>query len=148
MSTSLQNIITEIKTVALANGFTSVDELKLNLQKVADTELPKLFIKVAGIDYEKFQYNSAVELYKMELIFVLADGVNPITDIKTLMDGLLNKLFNDNILFSRLAKGGKITIIDCDLSNDRDTYSKLGGVSAVLSINISNINKFGGVNCL
>lgn len=147
MATSLNNIISNIKTVALSNGFTSVEELKLNMESNADTLLPKLFIKVVGVNYSNFIAGSANEEYKIELTIVMADSVNPISDLKNLMDTLLNKLFNENKLFNTLMLDNSIELVEADLTNDRDVYAKLGGESVTLKMNIKNINVFGGSPC-
>jgi len=109
--------------------------------------LPKLFIKLTGISYDKLQVNAAVETYKLELTTVIADSANPSSDLKARVDGLLNNLFNVNALFQTLARGSKVILEDSDLSNDRDVYSKYGGESFTLRMNITNINTFGGTPC-
>ena len=147
MSTSLPTIIDNIKTAALATGYKSVEELKLNMKANSDTLLPKLFIKLTGISYDKLQVNAAVETYKLELTTVIADSANPSSDLKARVDGLLNNLFNVNALFQTLARGSKVILEDSDLSNDRDVYSKYGGESFTLRMNITNINTFGGTPC-
>lgn len=148
MSTTLQNLIQQIKTTALANGFVSVEELKLNLKSNADTKLPKLFIRLNGLNYNNFLVDSSVEQYRIELIIILADSDNPVSDLKTLMDNLLNKLFNENQVFAMLARNKKIELVEADLTNDRDLYSKFGGEGVTLKMNITNVNNFGGASCL
>lgn len=147
MSTSLNTIISTIKTVALANGFTSVEELKLNMESNADTLLPKLFIKVNGINYSNLLVDTALEEYKLELTIVIADSDNPISDLKALIDTLLNQLFKQNTLFNTLVTNDSIELTGADLTNERDVYAKLGGESVTLKMNIKNINVFGGTPC-
>jgi hypothetical protein len=150
MSTSLQKIITELKTTALlpSTGIASVEEKKLNIKANSDTLLPKLFIKLDGYDYDKFLRDSATENYDLELIFINKDSENPITDLKTIVDNFLNELFNSNDLFTKLSQGGKIKLRRCEMSNDRDLYSKYGGEYASLKLQINNINSFGSNPCL
>lgn len=148
MATSLQKIITELRTVALANGFASVQEAKFNMKANADTELPKLYIKMEEFTYDKFQQNAAIETYPLELVAIIADSENPIIDLKTLLDNFLNVLFNQNELFTKLAQGSKIKLIKCDVSNDKELFSKYGGEYASLKMQITNTNLFGGSSCL
>lgn len=147
MATSLNTIISEIKTVALANGFTSVEELKLNLKSNADTLLPKLFIRLIGLDYSEFLVDTANEDYKMELIIIMADSDNPVSDLKAQADLLLNKMFTTNNLLANMAREGKFNLINADLTNDRDLYAKLGGEGVTIRMDISNVNNFGGTPC-
>jgi len=147
MATSLNTIISEIKSTALANGFVSVEELKINLKSNADTLLPKLFIRLLGVDYSDLLVSTANEDYKIELIIIIADSDNPVSDLKTLMDLLLNKMFTTNNLLSSMARSGKFNLINADLTNDRDLYAKLGGEGVTLRMDISNINNFGGTPC-
>lgn len=148
MSTSLDKIIEEISISALDGGlFTSVQQFKLNLDSNSDTLLPKLFIKLNEVKYDKLLVNAAEEEYILELIIVLADSDNPISDLKTKMDNLLKKLFTENKLISRLATQGKITLDKANLTNKRDVYAALGGESVSILMEISNINTFGGTPC-
>lgn len=139
-----------MKATALleAVGIKSVEEKKLNLNANSDTLLPKLFIKLLDFKYDKLQINTAVEIYDFELIFIRADSDNPISDLKTLIDNFLNNLFNGNELFTKLSQNGKIRLLKCDVSNDRDIYSKFGGEHASLKMEITNVNSFGGNSCL
>ena len=147
MSKGLEDIISALKTVALASGFVSVEEMKININQNADTELPRMLIKLNNIDYDKFLVDSSVETYKFELYIVIADSANPISDLKTIMDTFIGNMFTENLILAQLANNGKIKFINANLSNDRDLYSKLGGESVLLRIDISNINQFGGTPC-
>ena len=147
MATSLQNILSTIKTVALANGFITVEELKINMKSNADTELPRLIIKNTGISYNNLLKSSVIEEYKLELTIIIADSANPISDLKTLQDTLLDKLFNENILFNTLSLENAIELVDSNLTNERDIYAQLGGESVTLKINIKNANTFGANPC-
>lgn len=150
MATSLQKIITAIKDTALlpAVGFKTVEEIKFNLNSHPDTELPRLFIRMENYDYEKFLVNSAEEIYNLELIIIIADSDNPITDLKNYVDTLLNILFNENDLFTKLVQGSKVRLIRCDMSNDKELFAKYGGEYASLRMQINNTNSFGGSSCL
>ena len=147
MATSLNRIIEELKTTALANGFASVEEAKLNLKSSADTLLPKMFIKLDGYTFSKLVSDAALEEYSLKLIIINEDSANPISDLKNLIDTLINALKNENYLFSMLFNGSKVELIETDLTNDRDTYSRFGGEGATLSMKIKNINNFGGTPC-
>ena len=147
MATSLNKIIQELKATALANGFVSVQEAKLNLNSSADTLLPKMFIKLDGYTFSKFISDTALEEYNLKLIIINADTANPISDLKNLIDTLINALKNDNYLFSNLINNNKVELIETDLTNDRDIYSKFGGEGATLSMKIKNVNNFGGTPC-
>lgn len=147
MSKGLEDIISALKTVALASGFVSVEEMKININQNADTELPRLLIKLNNIDYDKFLVDSSVETYKFELHIVIADSANPISDLKTIMDTFIGNMFTENSILAQLANNGKIKFINANLSNDRDLYSKLGGESVLLRMDINNINQFGGTPC-
>ncbi len=150
MATSLQKIIAELKSTALlpSTGIKLVSEKRLNLNSNPDTTLPKLFIKLDYYDYQKLLINAAEEIYNIELIFVNKHSDNPIIDLKTIIDEFLNKLFNSNDLFNKLVQGGKIRLQRCDMSNDQEIYSKLGGEYASLKMQINNTNSFGGNSCL
>lgn len=150
MATSLQKIITELKTTALLPivGIKFVSEKRLNLNSNADTTLPKLFIKLDFYDYNKFLVNAAEETYNLELIFINKHSENPIIDLKTIIDQFLNGLFNNNDLFGKLAQGNKIKLQRCDMSNDQEEYSKFGGEYASLKMQINNTNSFDSNSCL
>lgn len=147
MATSLNNIIDAIKTTALANGFVSVEELKLNLKSNTDTSLDKLFIRLVNVSYDKFLIDSANETYRIELIIIINTTENPILNLKNKMDNLLNKMFTTNILLSNLAKNNKLRLVDASLTNDRDLYSQMGGEGVTLKIDIENVNAFGLISC-
>ena len=147
MATSLDNIIDAIKTTALANGFTSVEELKLNLKSNADTLLDKLFIRLTNISYDNFLIDSANETYRIELIIIINTTENPISSLKAKMDNLLNKMFTTNVLLSSLVKNNKLRLVDANLTNDRALYSQYGGEGVTLRIDINNINAFGLTSC-
>ena len=147
MATSLDNIINAIKTVALDNGFTSVEELKLNLNSNADTELDRLFIRLVSINYNNFLISSANETYRLELIIIINTSVNPVSTLKSKMDLLLNKMFTTNNLLANLASNNKLTLVSANLTNDRDLYSRYGGEGVTLRMDIENVNAFGLSSC-
>jgi hypothetical protein len=147
MATSLDNIIAAIKEVALANGFVSVEELALNLNANADTLLPKLFIRLTEIEYSDFLVDSANEDYTLELIIIINTTGTAVTSLKTLMDLLLNKMFTTNTLLANMSQEGKIELVEANLTNDRDLYSKLGGEGVTLTMKLSNVNLFAGTPC-
>ena len=147
MATSLNSIIEAIKDVALCNGFKSVEEYRINLKKSADTELPRLFIRLTRLDYGKLMIDSAEEDYKIELIIIMNTSPNPISQLKSQMDLLLNKMFTTNNLLANMVKGEKIKLVDANLTNDRDLYSQLGGEGVTLKLEIKNANLFNGSPC-
>lgn len=148
MATSLDNIIAAIKDVALNQAsFTSVQDFKLNLDSNADTMLDKLFIKLVNISYEDFRIDTANETYRLELIIIINCTSNPISNLKAKMDLLLNKMFTTNNLLANLVLEGKLTLVNANLTNDRDLYSKYGGEMVSLTIDINNINAFGLTPC-
>tara|TARA_R110000822_G_scaffold148844_1_gene287849 strand:+ start:260 stop:706 length:447 start_codon:yes stop_codon:yes gene_type:complete len=142
MATNLNNIIAAIKEVALANGFTKVEELKINDKSNADTELDKLFIRLNSLTYDKFRIDMAEEDYRLELIIIINCTENPISNLKAKMDLLLNKMFTTNNLLVSLVQGEKIKLVDANLTNDRDLYSKYGGEGVTLRMDIKNVNAF------
>lgn len=147
MATNLDNIIAAIKEVALDNGFTSVQDLRLNLNSNADTELDKLFIRLNGITYSDLMINSVNEEYKLELIIIMNTSDNPISQLKAKADLLLNKLFTTNNLFASLVQSAKITLVESNLTNERDLYAELGGEGVTIKMNINNVNLLGGISC-
>lgn len=148
MATSLDNIINAIKDVALNQaGFISVEEIKINKNSNSDTELPRLLIRMLKIDYSKYMLDTAYEKYKLELIIIIGCSDNPISNLKTLMDTLLNKMFTTNDLLRSMLESKKITLIDANLTNDRDLYSELGGEGVTIRMDIDNVNNFGGTPC-
>lgn len=147
MATNLNDIIDAISEVALANNFVSVEQFKLNLDSNADTLLPKLFIRLTGIDYSEFLVDSSLEDYKIDLIIIQGCTENPISTLKAKMDLLINKLVTTNQLFANLARAQKIELVEADLTNERDLYSKFGGEGVTLSMKIKNINNFGVASC-
>lgn len=147
MATSLDNIINAIKTTALDNGFTSVEEINVNLKSNADTLLDKLFIRLVNINYDKFIVDSVNETYRIELIIIINTSTNPISTLKAKMDNLLNKMFTANTLLSTLSKANKLKLVDANLTNDRDLYSKYGGEGVTLRIDIENMNALGLNSC-
>jgi len=147
MATNLNNIISAIKEVALANTFIKVEELKINDKSNADTELPKLFIRLNSLTYDKLLIDSADETYRLELIIIIACSENPISDLKAKMDLLLNKMFTTNNLLNNLVQGKKIKLVDANLTNDRDLYSKYGGEGVTIKMDIMNMNAFNLTSC-
>lgn len=141
MSTDLDTIIANIKDVALNEAsFTSVEELKVNLKSISDTELDKLFIKLINIDYDNFIVNTVDEKYIIELIIIIGYTDNPISSLKTKMDLLLNKLFTINDLFTTLLNNNKVRLISANLTNDIELYSKSSGEGVTLRMEINNKN--------
>lgn len=147
MATSLDNILNAIETVALANGYTSVEQLKLNLNSTADTLLPKLFIRLDRIEYSNFLIDSAQENYYIDLITIMNTSDTPVSSLKAQQDLLLNKMFTTNTLLAGLAQNSKIRLIDSNLTNERDLYSSLGGEGVTLRLEIKNVNLFNGTAC-
>lgn len=148
MSTSLDTIIANIKDVALNHAnFTSVEELTINLNSNSDTELDKLFIRLIDITYNDFNIDTANEKYRLELIIIMAISSNPALNLKNKMDLLLNKLFTINTLFNTLILNKKVNLVESNLTNDRDLYSKLGGQGVTIRLEIDNINAFNKTPC-
>lgn len=145
MSTSLQNILAEMKTAATTAGFTSVSEVAFNIKSVADTQLPKMFLKLAGISYDKLLIDSALETYSLEIIMITqSSDLTPVSTLKTLCDNFLKEWLSSRIA-KMLSANSKIVIKKSSLSNDQALYTELGGESMALDVEISNINNFGGV---
>jgi hypothetical protein len=148
MSTSLDTIIANIKDVALNHAnFTSVEELTINLNSNSDTELDKLFIRLIDITYNDFNIDTTNEKYRLELIIIMAISSNPALNLKNKMDLLLNKLFTINTLFNTLILNKKVNLVEANLTNDRDLYSKLGGQGVTIRLEIDNINAFNKTPC-
>lgn len=147
MATSLDNILSAIETVALANGYTSVEQYRINLNSSSDTLLPRLFIRLDRIEYDKFSIDSAQENYYIDLITILESSETPVTSLKAQQDLLLNKMFTTNTLLAGLAQNGKIRLIDANLTNERDLYASLGGEGVTLKLQIKNVNLFNGTAC-
>ena len=146
MATSLTNIIEAIKTTALSVGFVSVEEARVNLESSCDTQLPRLFIRLTKVSYSEYQFDSANEEYCLELTIIMKHTETPITDLKAQMDALLKGL-SGNTLFNTLFRGGKVELVEADLTNERDLYSKYGAEGVTLKMNVSNINTFGVAAC-
>lgn len=145
MSTSLENVLAEMKVAATAAGFTSVSEVAFSQKSVADTELPKLFLRLDGVDYDKLLMDSALETYRLELIMILkSSDKTPVSTLKTLCDNFLKEWLSSTIA-RMLAAKTMIKIKSSTLSNDEADYTKYGAESMKLQVEIMNINNFGGV---
>lgn len=147
MATNLENIITAIKTTALANGFTTVEETALNLNSTADTQLDKLFIKLNGIDYSDLLQGVVTETFKFELIAIIGFTETPLVTLKNKIDVFLNQLFTQNQLFSQLTTKQYVNLTSTNISNDRDIYTQDGGIRATITMDIENTNQINGAIC-
>lgn len=147
MATNLNNILEQIKVSAIAAGFKTVEEIDFNLKEKPDTGLPRLFIRLLGINYSNLVVDSSNEEYKLELIIIINTTPTPVSTLKTLMDELLKQMFTVNTLLATLARSQKFELNDADLSNDRDLFAKFGGVGVTLRMNINNMNNFGEISC-
>ncbi len=147
MATNLENIITAIKTTALANGFTTVEETSLNLNSTADTQLDKLFIKLNGIDYSDLLQGVVTETFRFELIAIIGFTETPLVTLKNKIDVFLNQLFTQNQLFSQLATKQYVNLTNTNISNDRDIYTQDGGIRATITMDIQNTNQINGAIC-
>lgn len=147
MATNLENIITAIKTTALANGFTTVEETSLNLNSTADTQLDKLFIKLNGIDYSDLLQGVVTETFRFELIAIIGFTETPLVTLKNKIDVFLNQLFTQNQLFSQLATKQYVNLTNTNISNDRDIYAQDGGIRATITMDIQNTNQINGAIC-
>lgn len=147
MATNLESIITAIKTTALANGFTTVEETALNLNSTADTQLDKLFIKLNGIDYSDLLQGVVTETFKFELIAIIGFTETPLVTLKNKIDVFLNQLFTQNQLFSQLTTKQYVNLTSTNISNDRDIYTQDGGIRATITMDIENTNQINGAIC-
>lgn len=142
MEFNLDDLITKIKECALLNGFISVDTYKFNMNSNPDTLLPKLFIKVSNINYDKF-LNACVEKeYNLDLVIIVAAATaKPAITIENLADGLMRALFGDIAFFSNINYKQKIQFNSFELTDDQEEYSRYGGAFGRLSIRILNTEK-------
>lgn len=148
MSTTLtlQEIIAEIKTAATSAGFIKTEEVKINEDDTADTEIPAMYIKLDKIEYgsiddNQFLIDVVLEKYFFSLLIITNNSENPISDLKTLQDNFLIEFLNATALCNYVTQR-KIELDNSTLTNDRDTYTKVGGESTILSLTIENINNF------
>ena len=136
---NLDDLITKIKTFALTNGYTKVDAYKFNPKSNADTQLPKLYIKLAGIGYDKFLNGAVEKKYRLELTTIVAAAeLKPAITIESLTDVLLRALFTDNSFFNNISVKNKIEIEDFELTDDETEFDRFGGAFGTLKINILN----------
>lgn len=139
MNFNLDDLIEYIKTYALTNGFTSVDTYKLNLNSNADTLLPKLFIKVSNIDYDKFLNGCAEMTYNLDLIIIVAASEEkPAITIEGLARVLMRQLFSQNLIFNNISLKEEIEFKGFELTDDQSEYSRYGGAFGTLRISIDN----------
>lgn len=139
MDFSLDELITYIKTYALANGFTSVDSYKLNLNSNSDTLLPKLFIKVSSVDIDKFLKGQAEFVYNLDLIVIVAASTEkPAIEIQSKARTLLKQLFNADLTFNNISLKNKIEFRGFELTDDQSEYSRYGGAFGTIRIKILN----------
>jgi hypothetical protein len=143
---TLQQIITEMAESATTSGFVKVEEVKINQNDTADTEVPAIYIKLDKIEYgslssNQFLMDTVLEKYFFQLLIVTNNSENPISDLKTLQDRFLTAFLN-RVNICPYNTQQKIELQQSSLTNDRDLYSKLGGESTILSLTIENINKF------
>ena len=143
---ALQGIIAEMKTAATAAGFVKVEEVKINEDDTADTEVPAMYIKLDKIEYGsidsgQFLIDTVLEKYFFSLLIITNNSTNPISDLKTLQDNFLTQFLNASAMCDYNTQR-KIELDNSTLTNDRDLYSKVGGESTILSLTIENINNF------
>lgn len=139
MDFNLDELITYIKTYALANGFSAVDSYKLNMNSNADTQLPKLFIKVSDIDYDNFLNSQAQVSYNLELTIIVAAATEkPAIEIENKARVLMRTLFSGEIIFNNISLKNKIEFRGFKLTDDQSQYSQYGGAYGTLRIRINN----------
>lgn len=139
MNFNLDELITYIKNYALANGFMSVDSYKYNVNSNADTELPKLYIKVADIDWDKFLNGQAEVTYNLELMIIVAASTEkPAITIQNNARTLMRALFGQDIIFNNISLKNKIEFRGFTLTDDQSKYSQYGGAFGTLRIRIIN----------
>lgn len=142
MVSIVQNIINYISQAATNAGFASVEEYGFNTMSSADTLLPKLFIKSTGIRYDKQEANKTMENAQFDLIIIINNSYQPLTDLYNLSDALLAQLYAlPDPQWAFIKK--KFILKSSTLTNDRDIYAKFGGESLTLSVEIQNLNTFG-----
>ncbi len=143
---TLQELIAEMKTAAVAANFKKVEERKINEKNTADTQTPAMYIKLDKIEYgsnsdNQFLIDTVLEKYFFSLLIVTNNAVNPISDLKTLQDDFLKNFLNATAICD-YNNQGKIELDNSTLSNDQITYSRVGGESTILSLTIENTNNF------
>lgn len=139
MEFNLDQLITYIKTYALANGFASVDSYKYNMDSNADTLLPKLFIKVSNIDIDKFLNGQAEFTYNLDLTVIVAAATEkPAIEIQSKARTLLRQLFNSDLTFNNISLKNKIEFRGFELTDDQSEYSRYGGAFGTIGIRILN----------
>lgn len=135
----LDDLILKIQAYALTNGFNWVDSYKFNLKSNADTQLPKLFIKLDGIDYDKFLNGAVEKRYRLELIIIVAAAnTKPAITIEGLADTLMRALFTDTSFFQNISVKQKIQFDGFELTDDEAEHDKFGGAYGSLRISIFN----------
>jgi len=136
MST-LQEIIAEIKTIALASGFKFVSEKKVVEDDVSDTLLPSMYINLKNFEYPQFSVDTVEEFYTFGLLMVIEESSDPITALTTIQNTFLSNL-TKSTLFKDYLLHQKLKLINTSITNNEKVNAKLGGESCVLSLTISN----------
>lgn len=144
MATSIANIVTALESAGTTAGFVTIEKTFFNTKDNADTELPKLYIRLTSIDMSEQQYFSALETYNFDLIMVAqASTPDPISTLGTLYDNFLAAM-HDIELFKMLARKRSIILQSADLTNDYETHERYGGESLILKMQIQNLKNYGG----
>ena len=139
MDFDLDDLIIKIKSYALDNGFVAVDTYKLNLNSNADTQLPKLFIKVDDVNIDKFLNGQAEFDYNLDLMVIVPASVEkPTIEILDKARVLLRALFAKDNIFSTVSVKNKIEFDGFQLTDDQSEYSRYGGAFGAIKINILN----------
>jgi hypothetical protein len=142
MTSSLIQALDYIKSAALSAGFVDVKEYGFNINSNPDTLLPRMFIKVTGIRFDKQFGNTSDENILLDLIMVANTSPQPISQLYSLQDQFLKAFYQVTVTQKWFIKG-KIELIDSTISNDRDIYAAMGGESLTLRIRIQGLNTFG-----
>jgi hypothetical protein len=139
MDFDLDDLIIKIKSYALDNGFVAVDTYKLNLNSNADTQLPKLFIKVDDVNIDKFLNGQAEFDYNLDLMVIVPASVEkPTIEILDKARVLLRALFAKDNIFSTVSVKNKIEFDGFQLTDDQSEYSRYGGAFGAIKIKILN----------
>lgn len=143
MSTSIVDIIAALKTIGENAGFVKIEETLFNTLDNADTELPKLYIKLSSIDFDQQQFFSAVEIYNFDIIMINSSvDNNPISSLAVLYDSFFYEMRQIPLL-QFIAKREYLTITNIDLSNDYESHKKYGGESLTIKMKITNPKTYG-----
>ena len=101
--------------------------------------MPKLFIKVSNIDYDKFLDGCAEMTYNLDLIIIVAASEEkPAITIEGLGRVMMRQLFSQNLTFNNISLKREIQFKGFELTDDQSEYSRYGGAFGTLRISIDN----------